>query len=131
MIKVVCGKMKQSRKTKIVATLGPASSSKEMIRKLAIAGADVFRLNFSHGTHDTHRQNASIIREIEQEIGKPLGIMMDLQGPKIRIGVFENGSVSLKQGAKFVLDMEKEFGNSKRVTLPHPEIFDALKEGTE
>ncbi|MBQ9335591.1 MAG: pyruvate kinase [Alphaproteobacteria bacterium] len=123
--------MEQSRKTKIVATLGPASSSKEMIQKLATAGADVFRLNFSHGTHDTHRQNASIIREIEQEIGKPLGIMMDLQGPKIRIGIFENGSVSLKQGAKFVLDMEKEFGNSKRVTLPHPEIFDALKEGTE
>ncbi len=129
--KVVCGKMEQSRKTKIVATLGPASSSREMIRKLAIAGADVFRLNFSHGTHDTHRQNALIIREIEQEIGKPLGIMMDLQGPKIRIGVFENGSVSLKRGTKFVLDMEKEFGNSKRVTLPHPEIFDALKEGTE
>ena len=114
-----------------MATLGPASSSEEMIRKLAIAGVDVFRLNFSHGAHETHRQNASIIRKIEKEIGKPLAIMMDLQGPKIRIGVFEDGSILLKQGAKFILDMEKEFGNSKRVALPHPEIFEALREGTE
>ncbi len=123
--------MEQFRRTKIVATLGPASSSEEMIRKLAIAGVDVFRLNFSHGAHETHRQNASIIRKIEKEIGKPLAIMMDLQGPKIRIGVFEDGSILLKQGAKFILDMEKEFGNSKRVALPHPEIFEALREGTE
>jgi len=123
--------MNVMRHTKIVATLGPASSSEDMIRKLVLAGADVFRLNFSHGTHEEHIKTATIIRAIEKEIGKPLAILMDLQGPKIRIGVFEDGSVSLKQGAKFVLDRSDKFGNSARVTLPHPEIFDALKEGTE
>ena len=123
--------MKIFRKAKIIATLGPASSSGDMIRKLAIAGANVFRLNFSHGTHETHKQNATIIRNIEQELESPLAIMMDLQGPKIRIGVFENGSVSLKQGSKFIFDLEKDFGSSKRVSLPHPEIFNALKEGTD
>ena len=123
--------MEQLKNAKIVATLGPASSSNEMIRKLAIAGVNVFRLNFSHGTHETHIQNAATIRRIEQELNTPLAIMMDLQGPKIRIGVFEDGSVSLKQGAKFILDMEKDFGNSRRICLPHPEIFNALKEGTE
>ena len=128
---MILGKMEPFRKTKIVATLGPASSSEEMIRKLAVAGADVFRLNFSHGNHETHRNNASIIRKIEKEIDKPLAIMMDLQGPKIRIGVFEDGSISLKQGAKFILDLKNDCGNSKRVTLPHPEIFSALIEGTE
>lgn len=116
---------------KIIATLGPASSSESVIRKLAVAGVDVFRLNFSHGTHEAHICNAKSIRKIEKELGKTLAIMMDLQGPKIRIGVFEDGSVSLKQGAQFILDVDKAFGNSKRVTLPHPEIFDALREGTE
>lgn len=123
--------MERSRKAKIVATLGPASSSEEMIRKLALAGVDVFRLNFSHGTRETHRQNATLIRRIEQEIDRPLAIMMDLQGPKIRIGVFEDGSVSLKQGAKFILDLERDYGNARRVCLPHPEIFNALKAGGE
>ena len=119
------------RHTKIVATLGPASSSEDMIRKLALAGVNVFRLNFSHGTHEEHISNAKNIRKIEKEIGKTLGIMMDLQGPKIRIGAFEDGSVSLKPGAKFILDRSEKFGNSKRVNLPHPEIFEALKKGTE
>lgn len=123
--------MKFFRKAKIIATLGPSSSSEEMIRKLAIAGANVFRLNFSHGSHETHRQNAAIIRKTEQELKIPLAIMMDLQGPKIRIGVFEDGSISLKRGSKFILDLEKDFGNSKRVSLPHPEIFNSLKEGTD
>ena len=119
------------RHTKIVATLGPASSSEDMIRKLALAGVNIFRLNFSHGTHEEHISNAKNIRKIEKEIGKTLGIMMDLQGPKIRIGAFEDGSVSLKPGAKFILDRSEKFGNSKRVNLPHPEIFEALKKGTE
>lgn len=123
--------MEQFRKAKIVATLGPASSSEEMIRRLAKAGANVFRLNFSHGTHEAHKQNAVFIRKIEQELSIPLAIMMDLQGPKIRIGIFEGGHINLKKGAKFSLDLEKEFGNFKRVTLPHPEIFNALREGTE
>ena len=119
------------RKAKIIATLGPASNTEEMIRKLSIAGVDVFRLNFSHGNHELHKKNAIIIRSVEQELERPIAIMMDLQGPKIRIGVFEDGSASLKSGAKFILDLEKEFGNSRRVSLPHPEIFNSLKSGTE
>jgi pyruvate kinase len=119
------------RKTKIVATLGPSSSSADMIRKLALAGVDMFRMNFSHGTHEMHKQNASFIRKIEQELEMNLAIMMDLQGPKIRIGMFENGQISLKLGTKFILDLKKDFGDSMRVTLPHPEIFGALKSGTE
>jgi pyruvate kinase len=119
------------RKTKIVATLGPTSSYRSIIAELCEAGVDVFRLNFSHGSYETHRSNASSIRFIEQKLNRPLAIMMDLQGPKIRIGVFEEGQVVLKSGAKFTLDVNNEFGNSKRVTLPHPEIFGALKEGIE
>ena len=105
------------RHTKIVATLGPASSSEDMIRKLALAGVNIFRLNFSHGTHEEHISNAKNIRKIEKEIGKTLGIMMDLQGPKIRIGAFEDGSVSLKPGAKFILDRSEKFGNSKSFSV--------------
>lgn len=119
------------KRAKIIATLGPSSSSIDMIRKLALAGANVFRLNFSHGTAETHKKNALAIREVEKELDTFLAIMMDLQGPKIRIGVFEDGSISLKSGSKFNLDMEKEFGNLKRVSLPHPEIFNSLKSGTE
>lgn len=120
-----------SRKAKIVATLGPSSSNLETIKKLAEAGVDVFRLNFSHGSHEMHLKNSAFIRQVENEIQKPLAIMMDLQGPKIRVGVFEDGKAMLEQGAKFTFDLEKEFGNSKRVCLPHPEIFNSLKEGTE
>jgi pyruvate kinase len=119
------------RKTKIIATLGPTSSYRSTIRELCNAGVDVFRLNFSHGDYETHRSNASSIRFVEQELDIPLAIMMDLQGPKIRIGVFEEGQVMLKSGAKFTLDTNNEFGTSKRVLLPHPEIFDSLREGTE
>jgi pyruvate kinase len=119
-----------NRKTKIVATLGPTSSTPEIIKKLILTGVNVFRLNFSHGSDETHIKNARAIREIEKEMDIPLAIMMDLQGPKIRIGMFEDGSVSLKSGSKFSLDMEKEFGNIKRVCLPHPEIFNSLKADT-
>ncbi|MDR2667413.1 MAG: pyruvate kinase [Holosporales bacterium] len=119
------------RKTKVVATLGPASSSEDMIRRLIAAGVNVFRLNFSHGTHETHKNNASIIRKIEVEIGTKLTIMADLQGPKIRIGAFENGKILLKTGDVFTLDLSEELGNRKRVSLPHPEIFEALNVGTE
>ncbi|MDR1390988.1 MAG: pyruvate kinase [Holosporales bacterium] len=123
--------MNQFRKTKIVATLGPSSSSEVMIKKLALAGANVFRLNFSHGTCEVHKQNAKIIRKIEEEIGLPIGIMMDIQGPKIRIGMFEDGSVLLEQGAKFIFDLDTKFGNLKRVSLPHPEIFAVLEPGND
>lgn len=118
------------KKAKIVATLGPASSSYDVIRRLALAGVDVFRLNFSHGVHETHIRNAIAIRRVEQEIGRTLAIMTDLQGPKIRIGAFENDSVFLAQGSKFILDLDKTPGSVTRVTLPHPEFFEALKEGT-
>ncbi len=123
--------MSSPKKAKIIATLGPASNSEEIIRLLAKAGVNVFRLNFSHGTHEFHIKNAELIRKIEKELEIHLAILMDLQGPKIRIGMFENGSVILKKGAKFSLDLNKEYGTSKRVTLPHPELFSALKEGTE
>lgn len=123
--------MINTRKAKIVATLGPASSSEETIRLLAKSGVNVFRLNFSHGSHETHLKNAKLVRKIEEELGTYLAIMMDLQGPKLRIGMFEDGSVILQKGAKFSLDLNNEYGNSKRVCLPHPEIFSALKEGTE
>jgi pyruvate kinase len=119
------------RRTKIVATLGPSSSTTSVIRDLYNAGVDVFRLNFSHGNHEIHKKNASIIRSIEQESFRYVAIMMDLQGPKIRIGVFEDGQVLLRNGAKFILDNNSNLGSSMRVTLPHPEIFRHIKAGVE
>ena len=123
--------MEYNRKTKIIATVGPASCEYNVIKKLFLAGVDVFRLNFSHGDHEFHQKNADLIRKVEKELSKNVAIMMDLQGPKIRIGVFEEGRASLKAGAKFVLDLNKEFGNAKRVLLPHPEIFPSLKAGSD
>ena len=93
--------------TKIVATLGPASSSPKIIKDLFESGVDVFRLNFSHGTHDEHRGLIETIRAIEQEANRPIAIMMDLQGPKLRVGNFINGSVTLKSGAPFRFDMKE------------------------
>ena len=119
-----------ARKTKIIATLGPSSSSYDMIKRLCFAGVNVFRLNFSHGNAEDHKKIGAMIRDAEQELSKYIGIMADLQGPKIRIGVFEDGQIALKTGSKFILDSEKDFGNTKRVSLPHPEIFNSLREGT-
>jgi pyruvate kinase len=119
------------RKTKIIATLGPASSSLETIRNLARAGADVFRLNFSHGSHEDHLKNAQIVRAVENEIGKSLDILMDLQGPKIRIGAFMNGYIVLKEGSEFRLDLDDSPGDDNRVFLPHVEIFSLIRAGTE
>ena len=123
--------MKRSHLTKIVSTLGPASNTAEKIKALALAGVNVFRLNFSHGTHEDHRKNVEYIRAAEREIGRPLAILSDMQGPKLRIGVFENGAVELHAGNTFRLDMSAEAGNEKRVCLPHPEIFQAMSEGME
>ena len=117
--------------TKIVATLGPASSSKEVIRSLAQEGVSVFRLNFSHGSHDDHRRNVGFIREVEKEIGRPIGILCDLQGPKLRIGTFKNDDIVLAEGDKFRLDMNPEAGDETRVCLPHPEIFKAMVKGMD
>ncbi len=123
--------MRLHRRSRIVATLGPASSSLETIRALAIAGADVFRLNFSHGTHADHQERYNRIREVERELGRPIGVLLDLQGPKLRIGTLASGKVLLEKGNKFRLDLDPTPGSEKRAHLPHPEIFTALKVGTE
>lgn len=117
------------RKAKIVATLGPSSSSAKEIENLVIAGADVFRLNFSHGTHEDHQLRYQTIRKVEQKLKKPLAILADLQGPKLRVGTFTQGSVTLKEGQSFILDSKNSLGNSQRVFLPHPELFKVVKKG--
>ncbi len=121
----------RERKAKIVATLGPASSAPETIRALFDAGADVFRLNFSHGTHDDHRAVHAAIRDVETSVGRPIGILTDMQGPKLRIGAFEEGAVELQEGAKFHLDLDETAGNLSRAPLPYPEIFAAIVPGVE
>ncbi|SET14967.1 pyruvate kinase [Paracoccus homiensis] len=123
--------MRRHRNVKIVATLGPASSTKEMIRQLFDAGADVFRLNMSHGSHDDHRARHAIIREIEAETGRPIAILADLQGPKLRVGPFADGAHDLTAGDKFRFDLDDAKGDANRVQLPHPEIFAALEAGSE
>ena len=119
--------MRRHRNVKIVATLGPASSTYEMIRALFEAGADVFRLNMSHGVHEDIRKRHEIIRQVEKDLGRPIGILADLQGPKLRVGVFANGSEELVEGAAFRMDLSTAPGDAKRVNLPHPEIFAALE----
>ena len=123
--------MKRDRRAKIVATLGPASSTTEMIEALFLAGADVFRLNFSHGSHQDHRQRYLILRELEKKYRRPVGIMMDLQGPKLRVGQFAAGSIQLQPNQKFRLDSNKDAGNGERVSFPHPELLKVLKPGVE
>ena len=123
--------MRRDRSAKIVATLGPSSSTKERIAKLAEAGVDVFRLNFSHGSHEDHKARFDAVREVERERGRPIGILMDLQGPKLRVGQFERGRVGLTRGEKFRLDLDETIGNQNRVCLPHPEIFEAIHPGVE
>ena len=118
--------MKRSHFTKIVSTLGPVSNTPETIKALAVAGVNVFRLNFSHGSHDDHRKNVEYIRAAEKEIGRPLAILCDMQGPKLRIGTFKEGAVELHIGDRFRLDMSAEPGDENRVCLPHPEIFQAM-----
>ena len=123
--------MRRNRSGKIVATLGPASSSEEQIRALAEAGADVFRFNFSHGSHDDHAARADAVRKVESELGRPIGIILDLQGPKLRVGKFAMGRIGLTIGEKFRLDLDDAEGDQRRVTLPHPEIFQAIQPGHE
>ncbi|HEY1795818.1 MAG TPA: pyruvate kinase [Stellaceae bacterium] len=123
--------MRRQRSPKIVATLGPASSSPERIRALFDAGVDVFRLNFSHGNHDDHHARFEAIRQAEAESGRPIGILADMQGPKLRLGDFAKGKITLKEGAKFRLDLTDEPGDQHRAPLPHPEIFAVIEKGTE
>jgi pyruvate kinase len=123
--------MRRLRNTKIVATLGPASARPEMIRTLFEAGADVFRLNLSHGTHDVHRDAVAAIRALEKASGRPIGILADLQGPKLRIGAFDGGQATLIEGEKFRLELADVPGDGHRASLPHPEVFAALESGTD
>ena len=122
--------MRRLRNVKIVETLGPASNDYEMIKRLHEAGADVFRLNMSHGGHDEIRERHRIIREIERELESPIAILADLQGPKLRVGVFANEEEELVEGQKFRFDLDETAGTNARVCLPHPEIFKALEDGT-
>lgn len=121
--------MRRHRNVKIVATLGPASETPETIEALYKAGADVFRLNMSHGTHDEIAAKHKIIRALEEKTGAMIGILADLQGPKLRVGAFANGSEELADGAMFRLDLDETPGSAERVCLPHPEIFAALEPG--
>ena len=121
--------MRRSRQTKIVGTLGPASSSKAMIRTLFETGVDTFRLNFSHGTHADHKERLKFIREIEKEFNHPIGVIADMQGPKLRVGKFKNGKIDLEKGMSLRFDLNETEGDEKRVNLPHPEIIEALNPG--
>ena len=121
--------MRRNRNVKIVATLGPASSDHATIRALFEAGADVFRLNMSHGSHDEIRARHALVRQVEAETGRPIAILADLQGPKLRVGTFGTGPVELTEGDAFRLDLDQTPGDASRVQLPHPEIFAALEPG--
>ena len=122
-------KLRRRRRTKIIATLGPASSSPEMLARLFQAGADVFRLNFSHGTHEEHAARFALIRELEEKFDRPVGILADVQGPKLRVGRFGGGRAHLQTGRPFRLDLTATPGDANRVNLPHPEIIEAATIG--
>ncbi|PIZ32870.1 MAG: pyruvate kinase [Alphaproteobacteria bacterium CG_4_10_14_0_8_um_filter_37_21] len=121
--------MYRLRKSKIIATLGPKTSSKETIEELFLSGVDVFRLNFSHGAYEDHKQKMIYIRELEAIYQRPIAIMVDLQGPKLRIGMFDQGSIILKEGDAFCLDMHKSPGSKDRVYIANTEIFKVVKNG--
>ncbi|WP_458759923.1 pyruvate kinase [Afipia sp. TerB] len=121
--------MRRLRRIKILATLGPASSDSATIRKLFEAGADVFRINMSHTPHDKMRELISTIRNVEGSYGRPIGILVDLQGPKLRLGAFADGAIQINNGETITLDLDPTPGNKTRVQLPHPEILKALRPG--
>jgi len=121
--------VKRSRRVKILATLGPASSSEEMIAQLHDAGADLFRINMSHASQDLMRELVSRVRAVEKRAGHPIGLLADLQGPKLRVGKFAEGKVSLEIGQTFTLDDDDTPGDETRVHLPHPEILEAVQPG--
>jgi pyruvate kinase len=120
----------RSRKVKILATLGPASSDPEMIRSLMLAGADAFRINMSHGDQRTKARLVQHIRALEKEFHRPTTILFDLQGPKLRVGHFEGGRTMLEKGSRFIFDRDKKAGDNNRVQLPHAELFESIKPGT-
>jgi pyruvate kinase len=123
--------MPKTRCAKIVATLGPASAAEGTVEALVKAGASVFRLNFSHGTHADHERNHATVRRVEARLDRPIAILADLQGPKLRVGRFVGGHTRITTGQTFHLDLSPELGDSTRVCLPHPEIFQAIEPGTD
>ena len=123
--------MNRTRKAKIIATLGPSSSDAATVRALFDAGADVFRLNFSHGSHDDHRARIDAIRALEKQAGRPIAVLADLQGPKLRLGTFAAGPIELAAGDHFRLDLDPAAGDRSRAPMPHPEIFAALTPGAD
>lgn len=122
--------MRRNRQAKILATLGPGTSSREAIAALFEAGADVFRLNMSHGDREKHKANFDSIRELEGVYGRPIGVLLDLQGPKLRIATFVEDAIAIEKGDKIRFDLDEAPGDKKRVGLPHPEVFQALEPGT-
>jgi pyruvate kinase len=123
--------MRRHRHAKIVATIGPASNTPERLKQLFLAGADVFRLNFSHGTHDDHAKVYAALRALEKEVGRPISILQDLQGPKIRIGTLKEGKFLVEKGEKVRFVLEGSEGDKQSIPLPHPEIFAATLPGHE
>ena len=121
----------RDRNAKILATLGPASSDGDTIRELFAAGVDVFRFNFSHGSHEDHQARYELVRDIEREIGRPVGILADLQGPKLRLGTIAGGKLQVVGGQELVLDLNPAPGDGQRVPLLHPEIFAAVNAGDD
>ena len=119
-----------SRDTKIVATLGPASSDAEVLERMIRAGVDVVRLNFSHGKPQDHVDRARLVREVAARVGRPVGILADLQGPKIRVGKFADGKVRLETGERFILDARCELGNNERVGLDYKDLTRDVSAGS-
>ena len=125
-------KQVRNNQTQIIATLGPASNNPETIRALFEAGVDTFRLNFSHGTHEEHAKSVAMIRELEAEAGSPIGILADMQGPKLRIGSFkDDAKIALEPGKKIRFDLDPAPGDETRVAFPHPDILNALDRGAK
>lgn len=123
--------IKRQRQTKILATVGPASASPKQLKALFEAGVDVFRLNFSHGTHKDHAKVVRSIRAMEKKYKRNIGIVADMQGPKLRLGAFKDGAVKIKAGQIFRFDLKSDqLGDESRVSLPHPEVMKVLKEGS-
>ena len=123
--------LRRNRNVKIVATLGPSSSTEEMVSRLFEEGVDVFRLNLSHGLHDEIKKRHEIIRKVENKFRRPICILADLQGPKLRCGDFKDKQAELVTGQTFVFDKERALGNSKRVYLPEFEVFKSLKKDSK
>lgn len=123
--------MRRLRHTKILATLGPASSDAATIESLYVAGADLFRFNFSHGTHEEHQHRFELVRDLEKRLQRPIGVIADLQGPKLRLGVFAEKSVLLRSGQEFRLDSDDALGDEQRVCLPHKEIIESMQPGSD